>query len=301
LSVGAAEPLFLDDSTRAAVAAVQAVSAGHPLSAACLVVAGKDRSLWENLPEPPPPRSAAADRAPVLDADLLASVVDHTKIPSWQENREEALAFEHTFMVAHQTPLKALAKSARRDLTLAHLKEEPAKNRGQVVHLEGLLRRLRRFDPSTYAARQGIKDHYEGWIYTDTSFTNPYCVVVSEIGSGIPVADKIEDCPVSVDGYFFKRYRYQAGDKLHEAPLLIGRSITQPKTTVAPPAESSTGEMLIQVFLGLLAVTAVLAIGLAVWFRHSDKRILDRIRQARTADFPEPGVSGHSEILDQRD
>src|SRR5262249_1993919 len=102
-----------------------------------------------------------------IDRDLLAGVEDCTPVRNADQNYYEFRAYHYLLLQAHKTPLAWLAENARQDLTFAHLFEEPAKYRGELVHIEGKLRRLRRFDSARLAQQQGVRTIYEAWIYSD--------------------------------------------------------------------------------------------------------------------------------------
>jgi len=99
---------------------------------------------------------------------------------------------------------------------------------------------------------------------------------------------------VSFDGYFYKRYRYKAGDskKINEyrdAPLLIGHTLTGQFGTSAAREESETwGHDLIWLFLEVVGGAVVGLIVLTLWFRYHDRRVRHRIRASRHADFVPP-------------
>src|SRR5262249_46115029 len=144
-----------------------------------------------------------------LDIDLLAGVEDGAPVRSADQNYYEYRAYNYLLIEAHRTAGDRFSHQARRDLTFAHLFEEPAKERGQIIHVEGTLRRLRRFDPAQLAADQGISAAYEGWVFDDAYYDNPFCVIVSEIDPPLQIGERLS-CRISFDGYFFKRYRYKA-------------------------------------------------------------------------------------------
>src|SRR5579885_1152406 len=73
-------------------------------------------ALADEAPEPDNPPASA----PKLDLQDKR-VEDRAPIRSMKENRDEFLAYCDAVMTARFTPAAALAKSARRDLTLAHL------------------------------------------------------------------------------------------------------------------------------------------------------------------------------------
>jgi hypothetical protein len=285
--------VFLDDHARAALAAATVVSATHPIATAGVMVVGKDRSFWEALPAAGPGAADAPNRAPSIDPELLTAVEDHQPVASPLHNPGEAFAYDYILILAHKTPLEQLSKSARHDLSYTHLYEEPGKYRGQLVHLVGRLRRLWRFDPPDLPAKEGVKNLYEGWIFGDAAYSKPYCVIASEISPGIPIADKIEDLPVRFDGYLFKCYRYHAGDRNREAPLLIGRAITR-RTTPAATAEEpeiASSNWIVPTFLILMLLTVGVAFLLHWWFRRGDRTVWSRVKEARADGFADPGSS----------
>jgi hypothetical protein len=210
------------------------------------------------------------DRAPVRNAD---------------QNYYEARAYNYLLVHAHKLPADLLTRDARRDLTFAHLFEEPQKYRGQIIHLEGRLRRLRRFDAPALAAKEGVPVIYEGWLFTDTSYGNPYCVVTSAVEPPLAPSEKM-DSRVVFYGYFFKRYRYKAGDGWRDAPLLIGKTL-RPLVEPAPAAESpwSFSNSLLPAFLLLVLCTALLGVGLGWWFRQGDRRVRQRLERLRGTEF----------------
>jgi hypothetical protein len=289
---GKDNPLFTPDSARAATAAAGAIGVRQPLGMAGLLSAGQHMQLWDVLPLPSAEKTARQEKAEAVDADILLGVEDRAPVRSDRQNYNEFLSYNYLLVLAHKTPQKALAKGARHDVTYAHLWEEPEKYRGQIVRVEGRLRRLRKFDSSRIAAKEGVPVLYEGWIFEEQYYHNPYCVIVSELPRGIQAGEQL-DYRVGFDGYFFKRYRYQAGDAVRDAPLLIGRTLT----TLAelPPVEPEpTAPMLVNAFLGVLGVTALLVIGLTVWFLRGDRRVRAHLDSARDAAFVDPNESERS-------
>jgi hypothetical protein len=87
------------------------------------------------------------------------------------------------------------------------------------------LRRLIKMDATKGLVNDGIKVLYEGWIFPENeeAGTDPYCVIFTEIPKGVDLGEKTY-YRVTCDAYFFKVYRYKASDKMHNAPLLIGRT-----------------------------------------------------------------------------
>jgi len=284
----------VDDMSQAAATAAGAIGMRQPMCMLSVIVAGQSMSLWDALPASPPARSGnvPAEALPV-DPDLLLGVEDRAPVRNADENYDEFQAYNLLLVRAHKTAAGAFAKGARRDLTFAHLFEEPAKYRGQIVHIEGLLRRLRKFDAARLAVKEGVPALYEGWVFDAEYGYNPYCVIVTELPKSIQIGEKL-DRHVSFDGYFFKRYRYRAGDGVRDAPLLIGRMLTPSASqgsaanARAPWLDSSTPWLLIA-FLAILLVTAGFGIALTLWFKRGDKQVRARLDAARDAAFVEPG------------
>jgi hypothetical protein len=282
-------PLFIPDSVRAATAAAGAIAVRQPVGVAGMISAGKYMELWDTLSLPPAEKVALQDKAEPVDPDTLPGVEDRAPVRSDRENYNEFLSYNYLLVLARKTPEKALARGARRDVTYAHLWEEPSKYRGQIIHVAGRLKRLRKFDASRIAVKEGVPVLYEAWVFEEQYYHNPYCVIVSELPRSIRVGDTV-DYQVAFDGYFFKRYRYQAGDTVRDAPLLIGRTLTV--LAGAPPtAVEETGPMLMKAFIGVLGVTALLVLALTYWFLRGDRRVRARLDAARSAGFIDPGDS----------
>ena len=281
-----AEPgreLLLQNSTKAVAAAVAATAMRNPTGTLGIVLVGKSLSLWESVT----PLTQEQTLAPHIDPDILAGVEDKAPVRNAAENYAEAQAYNYLLVQANATPASALAKSARRDLTFAHLFEEPGKYRGQIVHIEGRLRRLRRFDAPRLAAKQSVPVIYEAWIFGEAYFSNPYCVIATAVPKSIPVADTLNH-HVAFDGYFFKRYRYQAGDSWRDAPLLIGHALLDRESAV-PESGASFATWLLPLLVTVVGASVLLVVSLNWWFRRGDRRIRMHLETNRNANFVEPG------------
>src|SRR5206468_719352 len=109
---------------------------------------------------------------------------------------------------------------------------EAAKYRGEVVRIEGRLKRVRDLGPTPALEADGIKHLYEGWVFSESYREYSHCVLFTELPPDVPVAEQL-DKRVSLEGYFFKVYRFRAGDSVRKAPLLIGRTIATLKKSAA--------------------------------------------------------------------
>jgi hypothetical protein len=100
------------------------------------------------------------------------------------------------------------------------------------------------------------------------------------------IGEKV-DYKVAFDGYFFKVYRYKAGDSDRIAPLLIGRGVhlIEPAPVEAQAATDEFGGMFTMTILGVLAGTLLLALGMGWWYRRGDRTVRARLNQARSMDF----------------
>jgi hypothetical protein len=184
-------------------------------------------------------------------------------------------------------------------VTFAHLFEEPHKYRGEVIHVEGRLRRVRSFDaPKFIEEAHGIKVLYEGWLFEpDVYGANPRCVVFTDLPPGIVVGEDI-DHRVAFDGYFFKRYRYKAGDGWRDAPLFIAPTLTLSFLSSASPISNGpfSAGTLATGFVGLIVGTAALALVLGWWYCRGDRQV--RARLGLGNRLGPAGLDAGSEISD---
>jgi hypothetical protein len=253
--------------------------------------------LPEAFPPFEPDLAKPIEIAEPLLAHMIEGIQDDKPLPSrWNQNEDEQRSYNAVLFEASRIPVEAFRKGARADLTFAHLASQPSKYRGQVIHVEGLLRQLRHFDPPATAKAAGVTDLYEGWIFDPQRFgADPWCIVFTELPTGIQVGEKVSYA-VAFDGYFFKRYSYESrgtrkGTKLKDwptAPLLIGRTVTLTAATPSssmPPPEADWAGPLIPVFLGLVIGSISLAFGLGWWFRRGDRRVRTRVAVVREREF----------------
>jgi hypothetical protein len=248
-----------------------------------LMRVGEKRRLW--LLGPP-------ESAPMLRPNLLKNIHDDLPVASgktgkkWDEDEFEV--YLEALAKASYTPPAAFANSARRNLTYEQLFNEPGDYRGDVIHVEGRLKRLRRFNPPAAVAER-ISDLYEGWIFAKERGADPVCLIFTELPPGLSVGEKMET-PVAFDGYYFKRYAYKAADsgpnQSRRAPLLIGRTIILggPSVAATPEGESWSKQVLI-VFFVMLVITVGLAAAMTWWFRHADRRVRRRVAGAMAVPF----------------
>lgn len=247
---------------------------------------------------------------------LLAQVRDDRAIPTALVDDLEVEAYWQTILAAASTGPEAFARANQPQLTRADLMNQPVRNRGKVVQVKGRLVRLRRLEPSIMASQAGIPVIYEGWVITEAYGANPTCVLVVDLLPGLMPAETM-DQDVRVEGYFFKRYRYQSagpgpdGSPYRLAPLVIGRAF---RLDNPPVAESFQEHLwvgkLLPWLLVIVASSAASVALLTFWFHRRDEAIRKRIRQLRSASmeaflatgqsWPEPPVVLTTEENEQR-
>jgi hypothetical protein len=239
--------------------------------------------------------SPAKPPAPRLTDDLAGRVEDGRPLPDvdWTDPPEEAKAYCLALRTALATDGETLAKTARRDVTYAQLFNDPAKYRGEIIHVTGRLKRITAFDPPKLMTGE-VPAIYECWLFDPEHLgENPICAVVAELPANLkPSADL--NAPVSIDGYFFKRYRYKAQDGWRDAPLLIGRSLTVRTPNGAADQSEEFGRISRSLIWGitlLFAGTIGVLLAVAWWYRRGDARVARMLADARPPQLPEPDQS----------
>lgn len=227
-----------------------------------------------------------ADNPPAMAPKLDftdRTIEDRAPVRSMKENRGEFLAYCDALMTAHSTPTTAFAASARRDLTFAHLFEQPERYRGEIVRIEGRLVRLRRFEAPEFLWSQGVHDLYEGWIFNLNLYgPHPTCVQFTDLPSGMQIGEST-DYPVVFDGYFFKRYRYQAADQHgRDTALLIGHApVLVDDRSAAASRHSGISATFLWSFVGLVSGIIAVIGGLTWWYRRGDQHVRARVAASR--------------------
>jgi len=147
----------------------------------------------------------------------------------------ERPAYFAMLSTARDANSQELATAARRDLPFQSLMNDSAEHRGEVIWIEGELRRVEPLEAGPNHA--GFQTLYEGWLFTDEAGrTNPYRIVVSELPPGFPQGTEVRE-RVCLPAYFFKRYTYATAHGQHSAPMLIGYRWTR----IVGQRESSAG------------------------------------------------------------
>jgi hypothetical protein len=142
---------------------------------------------------------------------------------------------------------------------LAHLWDRPELYRGVPIHLSGTIKRL-----ICYEAKMSKT----GWIYEASIFTReagtyPYQCVFEDPAVGLPLGVELNE-KVTFDGFFLKIMRYQAGDVVRGASVLVGKLDWKPCSEARPaaPAGWRSGGLLCW---SLNALGAMFFISLSRW------------------------------------
>jgi hypothetical protein len=233
-------------------------------------------------------------RAPTIAPHLLEGVVDETRAATGRTNGWEYAAYGETMLAASKTSARAFANSARETagVTYEELLTHPARYRGKVVHVEGPLRQLRRFEAPAYLQARGISHLYEGWVVNRTKPRRPWCLLFTDLPDGFRVGEQV-DYQVTFDGYFFKKYKYRAGDKDFYAPQVVGRALAQP---VRKSSAGTFSTVFVVALTALVGGIIGLVVGLSWWFRRGDRRVRTRLAGAVSAPGFDPA---HAAVPDE--
>ncbi|MBY0523387.1 MAG: hypothetical protein K2R98_08305 [Gemmataceae bacterium] len=275
-------PVVLEDRFRGPVAVAEVVGIQNGPAAAVMLQRGLQAGLWEVKPQ----------KSPFPDKDMLTGIEDRKPVLNADQNSYESRAYCYLVFHAREIPVDALSKVASKQITYAHLWDDPKKYRGEPIHIEGRLKKLTRMDAPKILWNDGIRTLYEAWVFPEEYGANPFCVIFSELPKGVQTGEKIE-YPVTFDAYFFKRYRYATVNReTRDAPLFIGRTFAiQGVKPAKPEAPGVFDGMLVPTVMAFVAGLVVLFFGLTWWFRRGDRVVQSRIREARGTGFVEPGVN----------
>ncbi|MBX7103951.1 MAG: hypothetical protein K1X57_07710 [Gemmataceae bacterium] len=250
--------------------------------------AAQPKPVDPSSPEPHPPVGKPATLRPAdLNRSLLRFVEDNSPVRSETENPDEARAYDYIVGFARQVGPADFLAAARKEITFANmLGPDSAKYRGEVVIVEGRLKRIRDLGPTRALEADGVKHLYEAWVFSEIYREYSYCVLLTDLPAGIPVSEQL-DRRVTLAGFFYKIYRFRAGDGYRIAPLIVGGPMTE---RVLPPVEPSPQDAAFaSVPLLLIALIAfgVVVFGLVLAFRMADRRNQARVAAARNASPPE--------------
>ncbi|MHB1560846.1 MAG: hypothetical protein ACYC61_25615 [Isosphaeraceae bacterium] len=163
-----------------------------------------------------PPLVVKGQPAPIVPdrSEEFESVTDRTPM-GFRDNAAYRLLLGRA---REHTP-EQLARDARRDIVVTHMWERPSAYRGVPIHVEGVARRVLRYESKL--SKTGWL--YEAWINLDDVPRVPYVCVFEHAPEGFPIGSDVAE-RVVFNGYFLKFMKYEATDaKYRYTPLLVGR------------------------------------------------------------------------------
>lgn len=283
--------------------AAQVLDLSHPAGAYTLIGADRSYAAWQEAMHDPgqvapaaTPKSAKRKREidPRADPVMLQNVTDRTEVLPAKVNWDEHSAYHYLIIHARDVGTfapDALRKLARHDIFYIHMFEDAPRYRGEIVHLEGTLRRLIPLSTPDLE-NDGVKEIYEGWMYVGN---NTLCVITSELPPGLEPGEKLNK-QVTFDGYFFKRYRYPTAETdqnnhrvRRDAPLLVGYKLNLVESTFSSEATTLSGNVVASI-MAIIGAVVALAVLLGWWFRRGDRMVHSRVMAARHATFIEPAA-----------
>jgi hypothetical protein len=157
--------------------------------------------------------------------------------------------------------------------------------RGQLVDLRGTIRRAHHVTAPENSL--GIEQYTQCWLFLDGGPREPIVVYVLDPPATLPEGMTLAE-PVQLTGIVYKRWSYQAADRLAVAPVLLAKDLTLlavPSATAAPPSSPPNRQ---STFL-LVATTAGAAVLItAVAFRYSAHRYRSTQRKEQLPDTISP-------------
>jgi hypothetical protein len=196
----------------------------------------------------------------MLDAITLDSIRDNTM----SRTAEKAVWFRWLARLRDTTD-DDLRQQSMGPTGYLSLFKQPRDYRGKVVTIRGVVHLA--YHVPAPPNRPGIPGYYLFWVRPAGGPNSPIVVYSLDLPQGFPpIKDKYADGElttlneeVEFTGYFFKRWAYPTEHDIQVAPLLLARA---PRWQA--PVVSSVDEPSWPTLLGLVAISAVLGIGIAL-------------------------------------
>jgi hypothetical protein len=177
-------------------------------------------------------------------------------------------------------PLDVLEQAARRDVTYAELMNDPERHRGELITLEG---ELRRFTPLAAGENsEGIEQLYDGWLFTDEAGRkSPYRFICTGKPERLPEGIAIRE-RARFTGYFFKRCGYETAHGLNSAPLLLGNEVRW----ILPPRRSDDARSAAAYIVWVMGLLAAGLGGTLCWLTASERQMQNEHRKRAREPSP---------------
>jgi hypothetical protein len=273
------------------------VLAQNPFTVLCMRQKAKDELVWGDL-------EFALEFAPPLNADWLDDIRDGKPIPNLSGKAPDTIAkhdvamykaYNQALIYAFQLPADVFKKTAKEKdfeyLKFGHLYTEAREHRGKIVMVKGRLVRIRKHEAPPLARIEGIKHVYEGWVFGETKYANPYLIIFPILPDGFQVTETMNR-PVTFYGYFLGKIKVRVEKGDIYTPVLIGPTIYPDTTAPQVAADDDETPFPLVALIGIVAIlVAVVALMcfLSWWFRRGDSAILAALQDQRTTRLLENG------------
>lgn len=191
--------------------------------------------------------------------------------------RSEGVVFYQALRNMKKLRNATLGRLARRDVVYSVLKADPEVYRGELIYLEGQLRRLT--ETPIPADEEGLASLIEGWIFTEDSDVQPYRIVTLGADEAIPRGDSIEPVKVRLVGAFVKNQTYASNGGTGVAPLLIAKKIGFVPVPAVERRDQLTPVLTTAISVAMVAIFGTFLMTLR---RQTKRRIEFRLSNANT-------------------
>ncbi len=172
-------------------------------------------------PSPPPTNTDRPEAAlPTVDPGLLVTVEDNTTFRD-----EETDAWFHLLAVARNANDKQLVDASLGELAYAQLVNQPTCYRGQVVRIDGNIRRVESITPATND--EGIDQLYRIIIQPSHDVLQPFTLYCLELPLGWVAGDSPpNEGRMTTEALFFKNWLYNHQRGVDLSPVFVSRTFS---------------------------------------------------------------------------
>lgn len=196
----------------------------------------------EKEPEPLPDRDYYHGVNPLF----LAKVKDNMALRGAEHD-----AFFHLFQVLQLSSAEQLAASKPPEVTYRQLFQQPTAYRGQLVTIQGAIRRVTHIKPVA-KNQYGITEYYEIIFQPEDRVDMPLFVYALELPPQFPEEGELRE-DATVTGFFLKNMLYPAKRDNYSTPLLLAKSFQWAPRAARPKQEVDMSTM-IYILIGTLVV-----------------------------------------------
>ncbi len=214
---------------------------------------GGDLPTFDTRPEGLPQQAGHHPESffPGVQTELLQTVKDNTVF-----RKAESGAWFSLLAVLRGAEDRELARASVGKVSFRQLYAQPQEYRGRVVTLQGVVRGAAGKESPANAAQIG--NYYQLSVEPNDEPGQLIVVYTLELPPGFPLGNPISE-RATIDGFFFKRWAYAAGDAVRTAPLALARTVIwQPTPAGAPPGSEVSPLLAALLALGLFAIVALL-------------------------------------------